>query len=715
MKLLAAAAVAATLALAGLHLYLGQRRLAGFDPAALSAPAAAYSAEIARDRWGVPHVFGRRDADVAFGLAYAHAEDDIESYETFLPLYRAERSLTRGPSGGGSDYVVQLLGVREAVERGYEGLLSAEVRELLEGYAAGLNYFAAGHPERVDRALYPVRPQDLVAGFSLQHLQFYGFTDELERLTGGAPERGAGRRDASVVFGPDEPPRGSNAFAVAPHRSSDGATRVVINSHQPLSGPVAWYEAHLVSEEGWNVTGGLFPGMPLVAVGATPDTAWGATVNKPDLVDVYRLEIDPADPDRYRLDGEWRELEKRTARIPVRLLGNLYWTFERELLYSEHGPVLRTDDGTFALRFAGYRQIRQVEQWYRVNRARDLGAFKRAMRTGALPSLNFVYGDRDGNIFFVHNSASPRREPGPDWRGVVPGDDSRWIWTETLGFDELPQVANPSSGWLVSTNQTPFRVTAEPDNPDPEAFAPELGLPTRMTNRAWRALELFGALETIAPEELEAIKYDHHYSPASRSYRYLAGLFELDFEDPLLREGQRLLVGWDLSFDVGNRAAALAACVLTDEWVTEQKGLEPSPVEQVFEACVEYLKPALGRLDPPWGEVNRLVRGEESWPLDGGPDTLRAVYGRDGDGDGVLEATAGDGLFLFVEWDAEGRQSIRSIHQYGSATSRPDSPHYADQAPLFAAEEMKEVLLDPAEIRAKAERIYRVPGETPES
>ena len=710
LKLGAALTAVAVIALFGLHLYLGQRRLSGYDPAALRAPAAGYGAEIARDRWGVPHVFGRRDADVAFGLAYAHAEDDIESYETFLPLYRAERSLQRGFSGGGSDYVVQLLGVREAVERGYERQLSAEVRAVLEGYAAGLNYFAAEHPERVDRALYPVRPQDLVAGFSLQHLQFYGFTDELERLTGrGRRTDGTGRRDISAVFGPDEPPRGSNAFAVASHRSSDGATRVVINSHQPLSGPVAWYEAHLLSEEGWNAVGGLFPGMPFVAVGATPDTAWGATVNKPDLVDVYRLEIDPDDPDRYRLDGEWRELDKLTARIPVRLLGNLYWTFEQELLYSEHGPVLRTDDGTFALRFAGYREIRQVEQWYRVNRARDLASFKQAMRTGALPSLNFVYGDRNGDIFFVHNSASPRRAPGPDWRSIVPGDDSRWIWTETLGLDELPQVENPSSGWLVSTNQTPFRVTADPDNPDPEAFAPELGLPTRMTNRAWRALELFGALETIAPEELEAIKYDHRYSPESRSYRYLAGLFDLDFQDPLLREGRRLLATWDLSFDVDNRAAALAACVLTDEWVAEQKGLEPSPVEEVFEACVTYLTLALGRLDPPWGEVNRLVRGDESWALAGGPDTLRAVYGRDPDGDGVLAATAGDGLLLFVEWDAAGRQSIRSIHQYGSATSRPDSPHYADQAPLFAAEKTKRALLDPEEIRAGAERIYRVP------
>ncbi len=708
LKIIAAMLVALAALLGSLHWWLGRQRRAGFEPGALREGATGYRAEIVRDRWGVPHVFGKRDADVAFGLAWAHAEDDVESYELLLPLYRAEQGRDRGRAGATGDYLVQLLGVREAVEEGYASELSAATRELLEGYAAGLNAFAADHPDRVRRELYPIRPQDLVVGFSFQHLFFYGFQDELERLLApaGPPP---GRRDVGDVFGLAEPPRGSNAFAVAPQRSADGATRVVVNSHQPLEGPVAWYEAHLVSDEGWNAVGGLFPGMPLIAVGATPDTAWGATVNKPDLVDVYRLELDPEDPYRYRLDGGWRTLERRTARLPIRLLGNLYWTVERELLYSEHGPVLRTERGTFALRFAGHREIRQVEQWHRINRARDLEAFREAMRMGALASLNFVYGDRAGNIFFVHNSASPRRAAGADWRGILPGDDSRWIWTETLGFDELPQVLNPSSGWLASANQTPFRVTARGDNPDPDAFAPELGLPTRMTNRAWRALELFGALETIGHAELEAIKLDHRYTPEAHTYRYLAGLFDLDFDEPLLVEGRQLLRAWDLAFGLESTAAPLAACVLTEAWVAEQKGQEPAPVEGVFRRCVADLERHHGGLEVPWGEVNRLVRGGASWPLAGGPDTLRAVYGRDLDDDGVLTAAAGDGLYLFVEWDAEGRQTIDSVHQYGSATSRPDSPHYADQAPLFAAEEMKEVVLDPARLRAEAERIYVVP------
>ncbi len=704
----------AAAALFALHLYLGHRRAAGFDPAAFRAAAAGYRAEIVRDRWGVPHIFGERDADVAFGLAYAHAEDDVESYEALLPLYRARQGRERGLEGVRGDYLIQLLGVQEWVERGYDSQLAADTRALLAGYAAGLNYFAAQHPERVERFLYPVRPHDLVVGFAFQHLFFYGFQDHLERLLapGAVP---AGRRRVSNVFGLAAAvlPAGSNAIAVAPGRSADGATRVVLNSHQPLSGPVAWYEAHLVSGEGWNALGGLFPGMPLVAVGATPDTAWSATVNKPDLVDLYRLELDPEDPYRYRLDGEWRRLERRTARLELGLLGNLYWPLERELLYSVHGPVLRTDAGSFALRFAGDGEIRQVEQWYRLNRARDLAGWKQAMRLEALASLNFVYGDRTGNIFFVHNSASPLRPAGPDWSGVVPGDDSRLVWHERLAFDQMPQVENPSAGFLVSANQTPFRVTAEPDNPDPAAFPPELGLPTRMTNRAWRGLDLLGADPAVDRAELEAVKFDHVYAPESRAYRYLSAVFldEAGSEDEpaALAEGRRLLAGWDRRAALDSTAAPLAVCVLTEEWVAEQKGVRPAPAEEVFRDCIADFERWFGRLELPWGEVNRLERGGESWPLAGGPDTLRAVYGLDPDDDGVLTAGAGDGLFTFVAWHPDGSQRIRSIHQYGSATSRPDSPHYADQAPLFAAQRLKEMTLDEAAVRADARRVYTVP------
>jgi acyl-homoserine lactone acylase PvdQ len=163
LRILAGALLAAALLLAGLHLHLGQRRARGFDPAAFRAAAAGYRAEIVRDPWGVPHLFGRRDADVAFGLAWAHAEDDVESYEALLPLYRAEQGLDRGRAGAAGDYLVQLLEVREAVEEGYERELSAATRA--RQLRPPLRRPARDPP---DRAVVPdqpgARPRSLQAG-----------------------------------------------------------------------------------------------------------------------------------------------------------------------------------------------------------------------------------------------------------------------------------------------------------------------------------------------------------------------------------------------------------------------------------------------------------------------------------------------------------------------------------------------------------------------
>ena len=200
-------------------------------------------------------------------------------------------------------------------------------------------------------------------------------------------------------------PIGSNAIAVGPSRSADGATHLLGNSHQPLTGPLAWYEVQVQSDEGWRMHGGLFPGSPMLTIGARPELAWGVTVNQPDLVDVYVIER--AGDDGYRLDGEVVPFEVRTAKLRVRLLGNLYWTVEREILETRHGPVLETDHGLYAFRFPGHREIRQPEQWYRMNRATNFEEWRAAMGIGAIASFNFVYGDADGHIGLFHNSRSP--------------------------------------------------------------------------------------------------------------------------------------------------------------------------------------------------------------------------------------------------------------------------------------------------------------------
>ena len=649
-----------------------------------------YKATITRDIWGVPHIEGKRDSDVAFGLAYAHAEDDIKNFISSLSLYRAEMGIKEGFNGAITDYLIKVLSVREQVVERYQKDLSLEVRQVIEAYVHGLNYWAALNPDNPYIKEFPITKEDIVVGFSLQNLFFSGVVSAIEKLQKDKElNKKKIAKSRSNLFGWEELVLGSNAFSANPKKTGDGSTRLMINSHQPLEGPVAWYEAHVKSEQGWNMMGGVFPGSPFILVGFNENLGWGFTVNKPDLSDAYLLKINPDNEDQYWLDGEWVYFEKKTLKLPIKLWGPFWWTFKREAKYSTHGPVLETDYGLYAIRFSGMEDIRQVEQWFRLNKAKNKTEWLDAMRLRAIVSFNVVYADKDSNIIFLHNSSSPDRKEGLDWISPVDGTQSSLIWDDLLALNEIPLIINPESGWLISTNQDPFKVTSQDSNLSPKNYSSTLGLQTRMTNRANRGLELFSATEFISEQDFKKIKFDNAYSYNSRAYAYLRQIFDIDFQDKQLIEGKKILIDWNLKTDFNNRSAALGVCVISPEWLAEQEQKTPPSPLKVFQGCVKDLIKNYGRLDPLWSERNFLVRGDKKISVQGGPDTLRAIYGREQEG-GYLKAEGGDGLYIYLEWDKDGNLKSESVHQYGSATQNSASPHYDDQMNLYAAEEMKD-------------------------
>lgn len=680
-----------------------------------------YDVVIERDHLGVPHVMGERDVDAAFGFAYAQAEDNWQIIHDSVSFYRGTNAAENGRDAAIIDFLIKWLGIWDTIETDYNTQLSAPTRAYIEAFADGINYYAALHPEQTNRNIFPINGKDIVAGYMLRHLLFYGFdgvlteiyAEERQRIISQGPNTEAaakGIQSHGVTF--NDLPIGSNAFSVSPHFSTDGATRLAINSHQPTTGPVAWYEAHIQSNEGLNIMGGLFPSSVTIGVGFTENLGWGATVNKPDLVDIYVLDIDPNDPMRYRLDGEWKTLEARDIDVDVKVFGFFNWTSTQEGLRSVHGPVLRTDHGTYAIRYAGMNELRQVEQWLAMNKAQTLEDWRNALRMQAFASFNFVYADREGNSMFVHNSLTPKRVAGYDWTQYLPGDDSSLIWDSYMAFDDLPQVINPKSGYLHSANQSPFHVTAEGDNPIKANYRVEDGFPTRMTNRADRGLELFAELGPISEQEFYAIKHDKSFSANSRSMRFINKLIALDLgtAKPLYQDAQQVIAQWDRNTNIENRGAALSSCVIGSEWLAEQKGLpEPDAMAELIR-CADLLMATTGRLDPLWGDVSRHVRGDLNLPVGGGPDTLRAIYGLRMKDDGFLTNVAGDGLYYLLSWDADGEQKIRGIHQYGAATLDKTSPHYADQAQDYVDEVLHDPLFNAAIRADKIERRYR-PGE----
>ncbi len=703
-------AVAVTgLFVAGLR--LAPLHVRSFDADAALVAAERYDVEITRDALGIPRVIGQTDADTAFGIAWAHSEDDFETIQASLRASLGPEMLAKDESEARTAYLVQLLRIREDVNARFETDLSPEVRAVLQGYADGLNFYAAHHGDEAEPDLFPVTARDVATLSGFFSPLFYGLGETLAELAAPEADQDPSRGQELQVMLQHGPATelGSNAFAVAPAKSDDGYTRVVVNSHQPVDGALAWYEAHLISEDGLNIAGGMFPGAPAVHLGVNPGLAQAATVNYPDLIDVYELVL--ADGG-YVLDGEVRAFDRQTASMTVHLWGPFAWQVKMPADWSEHGPVLHTDAGSYAIRYATLGDIRFVEQAYRMMRAETLDEFEAALSLQAMGNTNRVVADRDGRIARYYLARIPSRDPeaGVDWTGTLPGDRSDLIWTEFEPLDRMPHMVDPQAGYVLDANHSPFEVTLTAEDPD-EASVPDwYGVETHMTNRGLRATRLMAALNTVNREALLGVKYDDAYDAESYAGRVQARIAAMDWSNDL-QVAADLVEGWDRHTDLTNRAAALSVMTTLSLYnqTTDVDALSDGHIADALSAIAELLTTHHGQIDPLWSEVNFLHRGEASAALEGGPDTLRAVNSLIDEETGTLSMASGDGLHMLAEW-APGADypQVFAVHQFG-ASQDPASPHYGDQLEAFAAEELREVPMRIEDIRAAAIRTYR-PG-----
>jgi len=682
------------------------------DAEAIRATAKTYNARILRDEWGVPHIFGKTDADASFGFGYAHAEDDWKHIQESLINARGMGAQFRGKDAAPQDYLYDLFKVREAVEEKYLTELKPETRSVVKAYADAINLYGVENPEKVAPGLLPATEYDVVAGYTWMTPFFYRLDSKLEELFTDENKPAVSPWQQTSSLSLPEAVRGSNAFAVAPSRSADGHTRLLVNSHQPMNGPYAWYEAHMVSEEGLNLAGAAFPGTPILAQGVTPNLGWTHTVNQPDLVDVYALEVDrEKKPKKYKFEGEWREFDITKSKFRVKLFGPFSLPITRDVLWSEHGPVLETPTGHYAIRFAGLQEVGAVQQWYEMGKAQNMEQWRAALEQNGVLSFNITYADKEGNIGEIYNAQMPNRIEGPDWDKALPGDQSKLIWKSYHKVSELPQIWNPDCGWLFSANSTPFKITDEACNNKREDFSATFGLEPRMTNRARRALALFRPDTDITEEELLRYRADTKYDPQSAVMQMVVDIAGAQTDDPLIKQAQDLLINWDGDTAQSNRSAALAVITGTRALGYEYIKPEAEPME-MLEKTAQDLMAKYGRLDPEWGEINRIQRGDVDLPLAGAPDVLRAIYAdRDGiNKEGIMNAFAGDTHIMYADWDVAGNLQLKTIHQYGAATLDETSEHYNDQAPLFAQGEYKKMPMTLEEILPNAARDYR-PGQ----
>ncbi len=658
--------------------------------------------EIVRDKWGVPHIFAKTDAAVAYGLAWANSEDDFKTIQQGFLAGKAMLGSYSGKSGATVDYIVQLLQCRRIVEERYEKDIAPDYKRVLEGYAAGINAFAKTHPKEIlVKNVFPVTPKDMLAYSVLQLAISSGADKALREITSG-----------TIPLAPQFASGGSNAYAFNSKITEDGNVFLAINSHQPLEGPVAWYEAHLASEEGWNILGALFPGAPSILHGCNENLGWAHTVNYPDKLDVYQLELNPQEKTQYKFDGQWEQLKITRIKLRVKIAG-LRIGVKKNIWESKYGPTLVTDKGAFAIRTGALMEIRALEQWYRMNKSKSFSEFKQALSMCAIPGYNIVYADRYDTIFHISNGKIPIRNPNYEWKNTLPGNTSETLWTGFHSTHDLPQVLNPNSGYVFNSNHSPFNSTASLDNLTSSRYDKTMGFETNDNNRSLRFMELIKQYPTLSYENFKQIKYDLQL-PTKLAYETNSdSLFLLSHSDqPALADVIQTLTSWDHKADINSAGAALFSIIYYQVVKEQQQGasyryLSKKKSLELVQFAREYLLTNFGKTNVVLGEYQKLVRGNKEIALPGIPDVISAM--RSGPFEkGKVKGEQGESYIELVRFTPQGPE-IETVNCYG-ASNRPDSPHYADQMELFVQQRTKPMTLSKEKVYKEASRIYH-PGD----
>lgn len=718
-----------------------------------AAHAQAPAATIHRDAWGVPHVFSETDAGVVFGMAWALAEDDWPLIEENYLHALGRTAELNGVSALSGDWMARALRIVPLSIAEYEAA-PPRIRMLLDAFAAGMNsWLGSRQPDqlRILRRIEPWYPLALIR-FKYYQNEFLGYAGLRTAWIGPMLQRSAaavagpavdpGTGGAAAVPGDDvahiDPgaaydfalesqidrlghrPRGSNEWAIAPSRTADGSTLLLINPHQSFVGVQRYAEIHLDSREGLRFSGLTVFGFLLPYMGHNERLGWAYTDNYADHSDLYGLVFDDAAaPLRYRYAGVYRTAEAWTDSIRVRTANGVearvfrFWN-------THYGPIVGiADDGRpLAVKLARMVEGGWFDQWDAMIRARTLDTWKATVEMLRVPYMNTMYADADGNIGYIYNSAVPRRLPGIDPSGILDGSDPRTEWQEFHALDELPQVWNPPTGWLLNTNSTPFTATTGLSMRREDFPAYMIGGETDNA-RAVSSRRVLSALTSVTFEEFARVVWDARLSEADRSIPALLMEWQRMQPSPeqqALAPAVARLREWDRVADTASVETTWFVLAFERRMLNPQR---TQPYVSALADALRLLEQQWGTTEVPWGRINRHQR-----PLPGAPvvlDTTRpnlpvagahaelgSVFTFASGPVGEASPRLGRGGNSFVKVIAFG-PTLRaaSILNYGQSGD-PASPHFFDQAELYARRQFKPAWFGRAEVEANAVRSYSV-------
>ena len=656
--------------------------------------------EIIRDNFGVPHVYASTDPEVAYGFAWAQAEDHFKLIQEGYLAGNGLLGKLIGLKGAGADFLTQLIQSEETVDK-YYNTLDEKFIALSEGFAAGLNAYAKKYPEQIlEKKLFPLTVKKLLRYTQLQLF----ISNEADKLVSGIVNN-----SLSWPYKIEEDSKGSNFIAISRNRTGSDETFLAINTHQPLEGPTSWYEAHLVSEEGTNIIGAAFPGTPCILTGANEYLGWTHTVNYPDKADVYALQMHPKKKDVYLVDGKPYKLEKFKAKLTLKFLG-INIPIKKKFYKSIYGPTLKNKTGVYSVRTPSTTNITAIEQWWKMNKATNFSEFYKVLEMKALPGYNIGYADRNDTIFYISNGKIPIRAEGYDWLDVVPGNTRETLWDSYYDIKDLPQVVKPASGFVYNANHSPFKSSSEADNPIAENFAKEINFETYDNNRSTRLLQLLEEEERIDYKRFKRIKYDHQLpTPLQYNYMDLNPLFDMKVADyPEVSTLLTDIQNWDritnpTSYGAGAYASLYYQLTPFYYQLGKDRIFTKEALYEALKITKDHLKTYFNAERIQLGEFQKLVRGNKELPIYGLPDVVTAMRGQPYK-DGKIKITHGESYIGLVRF-TPNKTYFESVISFGNSR-RPESPHYTDQMELYSNFETKTMSFDRSDVMKTARKVY---------
>ena len=692
---------------------------------------------IRRDTYGVPHILAKTEESAAYGMGYAQAEDHcVEIARRFISA-RGEEAKYTG-TGIESDFTAQRYGLYEQSKLNFDKL-SPLGQQLMNAYAAGFNRYVEKHRNSLPGWIPAFDGVDVLAR-SRQEVTRFAFNDSVEALKQKYPaneqtgnlKSPLDRDELAAYFTEPESENGSNLWSLAGSRTTSGNPILLGNPHQAWS--VLYWEAHVTVPGKLNFYGSTFAGRPMLTSGFNEHLGWTHTVNNIDLQDVYALTLDTRVPDHYVFDGKSMPLTKREFAVTVKSADSSMKTVRRAYWYSHLGPVVhRTRDKAFAIKSSILDEVRFYEGWYEMTKANSYAEYYATLKKNLVPMFNIGYADAAGNILYLWNGRLPKRlDDGMDYRLDVPGETSKYVWSGLHPTEDLPQLFNPTGGYVQNCNDAPWWTSLR-NLLDPKKYPSyiEPGVPLRL--RSQMSLEMLEGQQKFSLSDVMRLKFNPKMLLADRvKPDLITALRQTPNPSDDLRRGLAVIEAWDNQTAAGSRGGVLflrfwetySAAIkqpFAVAWTAQNPAKTPSGLSDAalavkqFEDAVRWTRQKFGNENVAWGEAHRIRLGDVDLPATGASGTYGLFhvvqFGEAPDGKRVVGTInrdkpmvgGGDGWIFAVEFSKPLK--AYSLLAYGE-TSNTASKHSTDQAPLFAKGQFKRVWFTEAEIKANLEREY---------